>query len=102
MNDTNKNKVDVNYYTVAVESEDENEYHELINGSKAVIVEAEIGKPAWFCYLTDDITIPWHRVRTSDVTDIRETTSICLDSYPPQQVRTIEICTANSKYIFRG
>lgn len=97
----NENKVNVNYYTVTVKSESENEHHELINGSKAVILEAEIGKPAWFCYLTDDITIPWHRVRTSDVTDIRETT-ICLASYPPQYVRTIEICTTNSKYIFKG
>lgn len=96
----NENKLNVKYYTVTVKSESENEYHELINGSKAVIVEAEIGKPAWFCYLTDNPILRWHRVRTSDVTNIQETT-MCLTSDPPQYVRTIEIYTANSKYIFK-
>lgn len=79
----------VNYYKVSVKSNTDNEFHEYINNSKAVIVELEVGKPMWFVYyLNDDYGYPWHRVKTSNVLTIWE-----IDG-------SITIATENSTYSF--
>lgn len=96
--------MNIKYYNVSVISDNSyNVFHDFINKyNKAIILEAEIGKPMWFCYyLEDDIEIPWHRVQTSLVKNITEN-DICLTSMPPQYKKEIIIETENSIYRFEG
>lgn len=66
--------------------------HATLIGKEIVILEAEIGKPAWLCVKTEeDEWCPWHRIRTSTVKDVVEYD----DRY---YGKIIEIHTNNSIY----
>ena len=74
--------------------------HDFIDNSKAVILEATVGNPMWFCYyIPEDEITPWHRVATSEVETVSEQ-DICLTSIPPQYKHEIIVTTNNSIYRF--
>ena len=96
-------------YRVSVKSDSDNIFHPHIDGSEAVPVEFEVGKPGFFVYKfeedTDEVAsryhdTPWHRVVTSNVKDIREENEV-ICTYPAIPVHKIIVETENSTYCFK-